>query len=272
MRVRDLASALSVASLGVGVGAYLYGGLFETRKIELVRRTLTLPDWVHDGLRVAVIADPHIRDEWSVEHTHRALELAYATKPDLTVLLGDYVSFWHPQAFAYVAAGFAPLADWNSPIVAVAGNHDYFAGEAAWLRPLFEDLNVTYLINEVAEVAGVTCLGVDSLVKGAPDPHALLRQTNGGRGALMLWHEPDGVDTLPPGGPSLMLSGHTHGGQFLSPWGWAPGLPTGGRKYVRGFYPDLPVPLYVSRGVGTTGPPSRLFCRAEVSLLTLRSG
>ena len=54
MRVRDLASALSVASLGVGVGAYLYGGLFETRKIELVRRTLTLPDWAHDGLRVAV--------------------------------------------------------------------------------------------------------------------------------------------------------------------------------------------------------------------------
>jgi predicted MPP superfamily phosphohydrolase len=30
------------------------------------------------------------------------------------------------------------------------------------------------------------------------------------------------------------------------------------------------VPLYVSRGVGVTGPPARLFCPAEVSMLTLR--
>jgi predicted MPP superfamily phosphohydrolase len=267
VRVRDLASALSVASLGVGVGAYLYGGLFETRKIELVRRTLTLPDWAHDGLRVAVIADPHIRDDWSVEHTHRALELAYATKPDLTVLLGDYVSFWHPMAFAYVAAGFAPLADWNSPIVAVAGNHDYFAGEAAWLRPLFEDLNVTYLVNEVAEVAGVTCLGVDSLVKGEPDPHALLRQTDGGRGALMLWHEPDGVDTLPPGGPSLMLSGHTHGGQvsfLVRPADWF--LRHG---YVMGHYHRGASQIYVNRGFGTAGPPARIATPPEISRIVL---
>ena len=42
-----------------------------------------------------------------------------------------------------------------------------------------------------------------------------------------------------------------------------------GRKYVEGFYPDAPTPLYVSRGVGTTLFPMRLDVPPEVSLLTL---
>jgi uncharacterized protein len=85
---------------------------------------------------------------------------------------------------------------------------------------------------------------------------------------VIVWHEPDAVDAL-PAGPDLMVSGHSHGGQFLAPWGWAPGTSELGKKYIRGWYPRAPVPLYVSRGVGTTGPPSRLFCPAEVSILTL---
>lgn len=78
------------------------------------------------------------------------------------------------------------------------------------------------------------------------------------------------VDQLPIEA-SLMLSGHSHGGQFISPWGWAPMKTRGGKKYVRGFYPDAPTPIYVSRGLGTTGPPSRLFCPPEVTILTLTS-
>lgn len=42
-----------------------------------------------------------------------------------------------------------------------------------------------------------------------------------------------------------------------------------GRKYPRGFYPDAPTPLYVSRGVGTTLLPMRFLCPPEVAILTL---
>jgi predicted MPP superfamily phosphohydrolase len=42
-----------------------------------------------------------------------------------------------------------------------------------------------------------------------------------------------------------------------------------GEKYVEGFFPDASTPLYVTRGVGTTGPPARMGALAEVSILTL---
>ncbi len=66
-----------------------------------------------------------------------------------------------------------------------------------------------------------------------------------------------------------MIAGHSHGGQFRTPWGWPPMRTENGSRYLEGFFPDARTPLYVSRGVGTTFLPSRLFCPPEVSLLTL---
>ena len=47
--------------------------------------------------------------------------------------------------------------------------------------------------------------------------------------------------------------------------------PKGARRYVRGFYPSAPNPLFVSCGVGTVGPRVRAFCPPEINILTLYS-
>lgn len=47
--------------------------------------------------------------------------------------------------------------------------------------------------------------------------------------------------------------------------------PRGAWKYIAGFYgKGYNLNSYVSRGVGTTGPNWRLFCRPEVTILTLK--
>ena len=124
------------------------------------------------------------------------------------------------------------------------------------------------LRNQCLNMDGVNWVGVDSEIAGKADPYSAILETNPDDPIVMIWHEPDMVDTL-PWGPELMISGHSHGGQFISPWGWAPATSRLGRKYLSGFYPHANVPLYVSRGIGTTGPPARLFCPAEVSILTI---
>ena len=86
---------------------------------------------------------------------------------------------------------------------------------------------------------------------------------------LALFHEPDFVSEVPKH-VSLQVSGHSHGGQICLPGGYAVHTPFGAKKYKSGYYPDARVPLYVTRGVGTTGPDYRLFCRPEVTILTLR--
>ena len=76
---------------------------------------------------------------------------------------------------------------------------------------------------------------------------------------------------LPKDKAILQLSGHSHGGQFKVPYNLTPMTSANGDKYRDGFYPDASTPLFVTRGVGTTGPPSRFLCPPQVAILTLTS-
>jgi predicted MPP superfamily phosphohydrolase len=61
-----------------------------------------------------------------------------------------------------------------------------------------------------------------------------------------------------------MLSGHTHGGQ-IAPFGVALKLPHGSGGYVAGWYRGDGVPLYVSRGIGTSLVPIRIGATPELA-------
>ncbi|MDF3052068.1 MAG: metallophosphoesterase, partial [Geminicoccaceae bacterium] len=50
-----------------------------------------------------------------------------------------------------------------------------------------------------------------------------------------------------------------------------PVKPIGAGRFLEGWYYDTVAPLYVSRGVGTTGIPARFLCPAELPVFTLRS-
>jgi predicted MPP superfamily phosphohydrolase len=81
---------------------------------------------------------------------------------------------------------------------------------------------------------------------------------------ILLSHQPVTVD-LWPGKVAAQLSGHTHGGQ-INP-GFSPlGLMM---KYVAGSYSVGGTTLYVNRGFGTVGPPSRIGAPPEVTRFVL---
>jgi predicted MPP superfamily phosphohydrolase len=222
-----------------------------------------------DGYRIGLLADSHLRDDESVSLTREALEFLAGENPDVIAYAGDLIPWWRPDIVDLIDRAFAPLQGYEGTVLAVPGNHDYYGGDAADLEPIYARHGVQMLFNESISVDGVNWVGVDSAAAGYADPYFAIRQCDPSDPTIVLWHEPDMVDHLPRG-PELMLSGHSHGGQFTTPWGWAPMTSRLGSKYVRGFYPGAPVPIYVSRGLGTTGPPARLFCRAEATVLTLR--
>jgi hypothetical protein len=255
----------------MGAGALLYGALVEAHKLRLERRILRLKGWPSslDGYRLAVLADLHVTDHASVRMAQEAVDIAVQEAPDLVVLPGDLINYWKRGVLDLLHAALAGLTEMGGRALAVPGNHDYFAGRAEWMAATLDRVGVRLLHNETARFDGVNWVGVDSEIGGRADPYGALRTCVPTDPIVVLWHEPDMVDTLPRG-PELMVAGHSHGGQFLAPWGWAPATSKLGSKYRQGFFPHTPVPLYVSRGVGVTGPPARLFCPAEVSMLTLR--
>lgn len=249
-----------------------YGMLYEANRLVVERRTLRLRGWKRslNGFKIAVLADLHLRDTYSVELAKRAVAAALDSEPDMVVLTGDIVAYWRPHSEAMIVDVLEPLLLMDGNVVAVPGNREYSSGSPERLRLVLDSLNVKLLRNESWHHAGIDWIGIDSANAKMADPYKALQGVGDGT-AIILWHEPDMVDRL-PFEADLMLSGHSHGGQFRFPGGFTPMTSTNGRKYLSGFFPNTKVPLYVSRGIGTTGPPSRFLCPPEASVLTLIQG
>lgn len=261
----------AVTGFIASAGLLVYGALVEANRLQIDRLSLRLKDWPVplDGFCIAVLADLHVRDRWSLDLARRACEQAVQAGPNVIVLPGDFVAAVNAESLALLDQALQPLAGFKGPMLASYGNHDHEGQAASDLTEVLNRHRIRVLSNEATQEAGITWVGIDSATLMKDDQKAALKSATGSDGPkVVLWHEPDMVDELEPGA-SLMIAGHSHGGQFRFPGGFTPMHTKLGKKYPRGFYRDAPTPLYVSRGVGTTGPPSRLNCPPELSLLTI---
>lgn len=238
-----------------------------TRALVIERRTLSLPRWDVDGFRVVVLADMHANSWQRSEVAATSIDLALAETPDLILLAGDFVNSWTGEHRSILRQLLAKFDGCSCPVFAVLGNHDYWSGGVYGICQEFSRSNVRLLQNEDVKVGEVLVAGVDDALMRRQNPRFLGKHTGEGSIITML-HEPDYVKCLPEH-VGLMVAGHSHGGQVCLPGGYAIHTPAGAHQYVKGYYPGAKVPLYVTRGVGTTGPNWRFFCRPEVSVLTL---
>jgi predicted MPP superfamily phosphohydrolase len=237
-----------------------------------------------EGYRIAVLADLHHWPWVARGHVAHAVRLANDAAPDVVVLLGDYaVSFeqrW-PGASAWLydralAQLAPPLRTLRAPdgVLAVLGNHDHYAGverTVAWLPTvgarLLRNSGTTIRRGEATLVIG----GVDDWFEGTVDPQGGCAGLPPDAPTVVLSHVPDGVLALDPTRRvDLVLSGHTHGGQYVLPW-WGPPVTfsqVATREHPAGWVPNPRAPLYVSRGIGVQAP-GRINAPPEVVIVEL---
>ncbi len=264
---RDLLRWMSLGAAS-SVLPVAYGTL-STGWISVERHEIALPHWDADGFRVVVLSDLHTNIDEEVDRAKIAVRMALDEKPDLIAMPGDFVNAGHESFLARVRKSLEALHEAKCPVVASLGNHDYFSRNVPGVVAAVQTSSAIVLRNQAIEVAGVTVAGVDDAIAGE-NRTEFLAGSSFSKSLLTLMHEPDYVDTM-PGHVSLQLSGHSHGGQICLPGGIPLHTPRGAWKYWAGYYPDAKVPLYVTRGIGTVGPRWRLFCRPEITVLTLRS-
>lgn len=253
---------------GVGV-AFAATGLSQVgaaSRLKVTRQTLRLPKWSADGFRVAVISDLHVNTEADAALTRRAFALAYEAKPDLIAIPGDFYDEHRHDHIPMLDAALTPVREQSVPVVATLGNHDYWSAPSRVIETV-RQAGIRLLRNESMRVDEVLIHGIDDGIANR-DRHDALGQDGDAGSVLALFHEPD-FCTRVDKRVSLMLAGHSHGGQVCLPFGLPLHMPRGARTYVSGFYPDASVPLYVTDGIGTVGPSVRTFCRPEVSVLDL---
>lgn len=246
-------------------------GAASTDWLYLDRRTLRLPNWGADGFRVAFLSDFHLYSSRAADLTQRAVAMLSGERFDTILLGGDFVdNRGGDEQLPNVRAALAGLADYGVPIHAVWGNHDYgHHPPIEILRDVLNAMKIDVMRNNSVEIQGVTIVGLDDAMSGNPN-HKRLDACPPGKPLIAMIHEPDRVASM-PSHVGLQLSGHSHGGQICMPGGIPFHNTDMAKHYVAGFYPSARVPLFVSRGIGTTGPRLRTYCRPEVHLLTLRA-
>lgn len=242
-------------------------GRYTVQWLELNEYTFHLPRWTKAGFKVAFLSDTHLVNDNAVAITRDAVSYAIAAKPNVIIFGGDFVESSRTGSMDRMEEAFEQIRNCGIPAVCVLGNHDYAAYHPERVVTNAQNLGFHLLRNESIEVDGVTLFGLDCLCFGRTKPEVVLN-SDVHENLLVVLHEPDGVDLLPDK-VSLMMAGHSHGGQICLPTGLPIMTPTWAKKYRKGFYEDSPVPLFVSRGLGETGVRLRLFCRPEASILHL---
>jgi uncharacterized protein len=224
------------------------------------------------GLRILQISDIHHGLFFPLDRVAAVVELSNRLKPDLVALTGDFVT--------YSRASIEPVAEMlgaleaRCGVVAVLGNHDFRVGadviERALRRRRIEVLrNRHILLSEGGDILPVA--GVDDYSYGA-NFAAALRGIPDGAPTVLLAHNPRLVSLAACHGVSLMLSGHTHGGQINLPlFGTVYGRSPERLRFKIGWDRLGATQIYVSRGIGTIVLPWRLRCPAEIPLLVLEA-
>ncbi|MDF1503239.1 metallophosphoesterase [Roseisolibacter sp. H3M3-2] len=275
MRVLQLALA---RLYGGGWPAVLARGLGLQPDPRLRALTLRLPGRAPGAppLRVGFAADFHAGPTTHPAVLERACGALAAAAPDVLLLAGDFVELHarHVDRLAPLLAAIpAPLGRY-----AVLGNHDLM-GDDAYVAERLRAAGVELLTNRAAPLPpphdDVWLCGLDDPTRGVARADCALDGVPGTRVVLM--HSPDGLLTIGARPFDVALCGHTHGGQVALPDGTPLVVPEGAlsRRFARGLHrlgPDGRRALLVSRGVGCSTIPVRLFARAEVHLCTLVGG
>lgn len=214
-----------------------------------------------------------------------------ACSPDLIAVTGDFINDTD-RRFCRTAQVIGRLCK-LAPVVYIPGNHEYRSKEYASILEAIRQEGAVVLQNETAvlHVAGtpVCVLGLEERqgtyrsyrqmrrgkyrYRDYGKAFSALAQQPGLR--LVLCHYPEnfamtGDKAYKQYDFDLQLSGHAHGGQWRFPL--IGGLYAPGQglfpKYVSGVFGDHPV-MVVSRGLGRSSFPLRLFNRPEVVEITL---
>ena len=222
-----------------------------------------------DGFAILHLSDLHV--EMSEGAMTRLAAMLPEINYDVCVLTGDY----RAQTFGSYEPALAGISSICSalkkPVYGVLGNHDTIR-----MVPGLEDMGIQMLLNEnfaiersnqciyLAGIDDAHFYRVDNIEKaatGIPSGHF----------SILLSHTPEVYQQASYADFSLLLSGHTHGGQICLPGGIPITLDSGLPRYMgSGGWKYRNMIGYTSVGAGSSIGPARFNCPPEITLHRLR--
>ena len=232
-------------------------------------------------LRIVYLSDIHWGFWFSDSDLNSLVARINSLRPDLVLFGGDYAVDHENALLFFRKLQDMPRIHARYGIFAVPGETD--RGEDSQDRSLLSEAmanaGIIPLFNHVESVvvgSGRICIaGLDDAIAGKPDLKSVAASVSARDYVILLAHNPsligEAQQTRDASGNlnwfDLGLFGHTHGGQmvlFSGLLGIADDVPD---RYLSGWFTENRVDLLVSRGVGTSVFPGRLFCSPQIHLI-----
>lgn len=260
---------------------------FEAQWLEVCEKEILLKG-LHpkSNLRVLHLSDLHLSRTVPLDYLEKALQLGLEQSPDLCFLTGDFVTDQPDIEQLKDYANLLKSLGAKVPTFACMGNHD----GGKWghehggfstnqkIKNLLHSARIEVLENERKEIhikgQRIDLVGVGDLWSENCRPQICMEELStppkaSNRVVFLLNHNPDAKDALIKYRWDLMLSGHTHGGQFKVPFdNKAPFAPVKDGEMIDGTFSWKGRVIHITRGVGNLYG-IRLNCRPEISLLKI---
>ncbi|KRG16198.1 metallophosphoesterase [Lederbergia galactosidilytica] len=235
-----------------------------------------------DGLKIVQISD--LQDATFGKKQEKLMNKIKKAEPDLVVITGDLV-----DSNRYDLANSRDLIEKlvaYTDVFFVLGNHEAAINQVDEITETLSSLGVHVLRNQAIQLKRdhqvISILGVDDpLMAGEQQPEKAMGQmvqealssVPQGSYTILLSHRPELMAVYVENEVDLVFSGHAHGGQIRLPGlggliapgqGWFP-------RYTSGEHQEGKTTMIISRGLGNSLFPYRIFNRPEIIAVTLKT-
>lgn len=227
-----------------------------------------------DGYRIVHISDLH--DAEFGENQQQLVNKIQQQKPNIIVITGDLIDSnrYNLQNSLQLIDQIVEFAD----VYFVTGNHEVATNDVDRIKEELSARGVRVLSNETIIITrnreSVSLTGIeDPLVGDAASKMIADSRVPSDSFTMLLAHRPEDFQAYVDTEIDVTFSGHAHGGQFRIPF--LGGLVAPGQgffpKYTAGVHEQGQSKLIVSRGLGNSIIPVRLFNLPEIVVVTLKS-
>lgn len=254
------------------IAVILYTGNTWIKTTEVTIESEKLPA-TFDGLKIVQISDLH--DATFGEKQMKLVQKIIDTKPDVIFITGDLI-----DSNRYELQNSLDMVEQLilvAPVYYVTGNHEIATNDVDYIKNSLIDLGVIVLSNEEKSIEKdgekIRVIGIEDPLNGVSVADALSSFEQTEDFTLVLSHRPETFQAYVENKLDVVFAGHAHGGQFRIPG--VGGLVAPGQglfpTFTSGLYEDNGTNMIVSRGLGNSIIPIRIFNTPEIIVVTLKN-
>lgn len=264
--------------IGIFMFIYIENNFLKISKFEVVSNRLPAS---FNGYKIVHLSDLHNKSFG--KNQEQLVDRIQKLKPDIIVFTGDIVDIrrYNEEPSVLLIERLCKIA----PVYYVTGNHEIGSGKLKNLQLRLEKAGAVVLRSESVIINKNK---EQIIISGIDDPNAIKGKINEdekiqmeinltykeefkNKYRILLSHRPEKLSVYSKNKFDLVFSGHAHGGQVRIPFVGGLIAPQQGffPKYTSGKYVKDGTSMIVSRGLGNSKAPVRVFNRPEIILTTL---